>query len=38
LAEAAESPETARHAPYTTPVRRLDEALAARSPVLRQPL
>ena len=38
LAEAAVSPETARNAPYTTPVRRLDEALAARSPILRQPL
>jgi glycine dehydrogenase subunit 2 len=38
LAEAVESPETARNAPYTTPVRRLDEATAARVPVLRQPL
>ena len=38
LAEAEHSPETARNAPYTTPVRRLDEASAARSPVLRQPL
>jgi glycine dehydrogenase subunit 2 len=38
LAEAAEDPEVARHAPYDTPVRRLDEAGAARRPVLRQPL
>ena len=36
LDEAAEDPEIARHAPYTTPVRRLDEAGAARRPVLRQ--
>jgi glycine dehydrogenase subunit 2 len=28
----------ARGAPYDTPVRRLDEAGAARRPVLRQPL
>lgn len=38
LAEAAVSPDIARNAPYTTPVRRLDEATAARSPILRQPL
>ena len=38
LAEAGASPEIARNAPYTTPVRRLDEATAARSPILRQPL
>ncbi len=38
LTEAAEDPEIARGAPYTTPVRRLDEARAARRPVLRQPL
>ncbi len=38
LREAAEDPEVARGAPYTTPVRRLDEAAAARRPVLRQPL
>jgi glycine dehydrogenase subunit 2 len=38
LREARESPEIAREAPYTTPVRRLDEAGAARRPVLRQPL
>jgi len=37
LAEAAEDPEIARNAPYTTPVRRLDEAGAARKPVVRQP-
>jgi glycine dehydrogenase subunit 2 len=38
LAEAAEDPETTRGAPYTTPVRRLDEAGAAKRPVIRQPL
>ena len=38
LAEAAEDPETARNAPYTTPVRRLDEAGAAKRPIIRQPL
>src|SRR5690349_14541568 len=38
LAEAAEDPEIARTAPHTTPVRRLDEAGAARHPVIRQPL
>jgi glycine dehydrogenase subunit 2 len=38
LAEAREDPEIARGAPYTTPVRRLDEAGAARHPVLRQAL
>jgi glycine dehydrogenase subunit 2 len=38
LREAAEDPEIARHAPYSTPVRRLDEAAAARNPVVRQPL
>jgi glycine dehydrogenase subunit 2 len=37
LREAAEDPEIARNAPYTTPVRRLDEAAAARNPVVRQP-
>jgi len=37
LAEAAEDPEIARGAPYTTPVRRLDEAKAAKHPVVRQP-
>ena len=36
LAEAAEDPGIARNAPYVTPVRRLDEAGAARSPVVRQ--
>ena len=36
LAEAAEDPEMARNAPYTTPVRRLDEAGAAKRPVIRQ--
>ena len=38
LREAREDPEIARNAPYTTPVRRLDEAAAARRPVVRQPL
>jgi glycine dehydrogenase subunit 2 len=38
LREAAEDPEIARGAPYTTPVRRLDEASAARHPVVRQAL
>ncbi len=38
LREAMEDPEIARGAPYSTPVRRLDEAGAARRPVLRQPL
>jgi glycine dehydrogenase subunit 2 len=37
LREAREDPEVARNAPYTTPVRRLDEAAAARHPVIRQP-
>jgi glycine dehydrogenase subunit 2 len=37
LREAREDPEVARGAPYTTPVRRLDEAGAARRPVVRQP-
>jgi glycine dehydrogenase subunit 2 len=38
LREAADDPEVARNAPYTTPVRRLDEAAAARHPVIRQAL
>jgi glycine dehydrogenase subunit 2 len=38
LREAGEDPEIARGAPYTTPVRRLDEAGAAKRPVIRQPL
>jgi len=33
--EAEERPELVRTAPHTTPVRRLDEARAARQPVLR---
>ena len=37
LEEAAEDPEIARNAPYTTPVRRLDEAGAAKRPVVRRP-
>ncbi len=38
LAEAERDPEILRGAPFTTPVRRLDEAAASRKPVLRQPL
>jgi glycine dehydrogenase subunit 2 len=38
LREAREDPTIAREAPYTTPVRRLDEAAAAKRPVIRQPL
>jgi glycine dehydrogenase subunit 2 len=38
LAEAAQDPEIARNAPYSTPVRRLDEATAAKRPVIRQSL
>ncbi|MDQ3739510.1 MAG: aminomethyl-transferring glycine dehydrogenase subunit GcvPB [Actinomycetota bacterium] len=38
LAEAREDPEVARNAPYDTPVRRLDEAGAAKRPVIRQAL
>jgi glycine dehydrogenase subunit 2 len=36
LREAREDPQLALGAPYTTPVRRLDEATAAKHPVLRQ--
>jgi glycine dehydrogenase subunit 2 len=38
LAEAESDPELAKQAPYTTPVRRLDEVKATRQPVVRQPL
>jgi glycine dehydrogenase subunit 2 len=38
LAEAERDPEILRNAPYTTPVRRLDEAAASRRPRIRQPL
>src|SRR3954454_13605293 len=38
LREAAEDPEIARNAPYSTPVRRLDEAAAAKRPIIRQDL
>jgi glycine dehydrogenase subunit 2 len=38
LAEAASDPEIALGAPYTTPVRRLDEVAAAKAPVIRQAL
>ncbi|HYB25756.1 MAG TPA: aminomethyl-transferring glycine dehydrogenase subunit GcvPB [Solirubrobacteraceae bacterium] len=36
LREARDDPSVAQNAPYTTPVRRLDEAGAARHPVVRQ--
>jgi glycine dehydrogenase subunit 2 len=36
VAEAREDPQIAAGAPYTTPVRRLDEVAAARNPVLRE--
>jgi glycine dehydrogenase subunit 2 len=38
LAEAEQDPQIAQAAPYTTPVRRLDEVAATRRPVVRQPL
>jgi glycine dehydrogenase subunit 2 len=38
LAEAEDDPEIAKQAPYTTPVRRLDEVTANRKPVVRLPL
>jgi glycine dehydrogenase subunit 2 len=38
LGEAAEDPRIATNAPYTTPVRRLDEVTAAKRPVIRQAL
>jgi glycine dehydrogenase subunit 2 len=39
VAEAAEDPELLRTAPHNSPVRRLDEATAARQPNLRwQPM
>jgi glycine dehydrogenase subunit 2 len=38
LHEAAEDPRIAQNAPYTTPVRRLDEVGAAKRPVIRQVL
>jgi glycine dehydrogenase subunit 2 len=38
LAEAERDPEIPLSAPYTTPVRRLDEAAASRRPVVRQSL
>ncbi len=38
LTEAEEDAEILRQAPYTTPVRRLDEAAASRKPTIRQPL
>lgn len=33
--ESRETPDLVKNAPHTTPVRRLDEAKAARKPVLR---
>ena len=38
LAEAGEDPEIALGAPYSTPVRRLDEVAAAKRPVIRESL
>jgi glycine dehydrogenase subunit 2 len=38
LEEAGDDPGIAQDAPYTTPVRRLDEVAANRNPVIRQPL
>jgi glycine dehydrogenase subunit 2 len=38
LAEAAQNPQIALDAPYSTPVRRLDEVAAAKHPVIRQAL
>ncbi len=38
LAEAEDKPDLAKNAPYTTPVRRLDEVKATRQPVVRQQL
>ena len=38
VAEAEQDPEIARNAPYTTPVRRLDEAGAAKRPRVREVL
>jgi glycine dehydrogenase subunit 2 len=38
LREAKEDPTRAQNAPYSTPVRRLDEAAAAKRPVIRQAL
>jgi glycine dehydrogenase subunit 2 len=38
LREAEDDPEIARNAPYTTPVRRVDEVRATRQPVVRQPI
>jgi glycine dehydrogenase subunit 2 len=36
LTEAETNPDLAKNAPYTTPVRRLDEVRATRQPVVRQ--
>jgi glycine dehydrogenase subunit 2 len=37
LGEAERDPQILLAAPFTTPVRRLDEAQASRKPVVRQP-
>ena len=36
ITEALEDPQTAQNAPYSTPVRRLDEVAAAKHPVVRE--
>src|SRR3954462_1941958 len=38
LDEAGDDPDIAQNAPYSTPVRRLDEVAANRNPIVRQPL
>ena len=38
LRDGEDNPDLAKNAPYTTPVRRLDEVKATRQPVVRQPL
>jgi glycine dehydrogenase subunit 2 len=38
LREAADDPEITRQAPYSTPVRRMDEVAAAKQPVVREAL
>jgi glycine dehydrogenase subunit 2 len=38
LSEAVQDPQIAQSAPYTTPVRRLDEVAAAKHPVIAQAL
>jgi len=36
IGEALEDPQIAQNAPYSTPVRRLDEVAAAKHPVVRE--